>query len=626
MVKWRKQIRLGIIGVASFVLLVTVLPQVASGIGLGALAKRLDSTVGCSSSDSSGGSSSSCCSSSSSSDSSDSSGSSSSGCPTGNVVGTIAVTGAPRRFSPPELGVGACPASSPAGLVCADPVYAFVIGDTYALTLTPGSWRLSGFYELSPYGGAFLGTPQILDVAANQPITANFTVPYAKPATLLGEVKVTGVPSGVAVQDYSVLLCPPGAPYTGGASSIACVNSPEGIGATLSPSGSYRLGGLPPVQWIAYPSYCTEFGCATNAQAGQTVTLTPGRRTHLNLTTPFIIPGSGLASGTLSITGAPTGFSAQLIVTACQTGSNDESCQEDYVGTSPSGTFTLLLADGPWQITASYLAPVFDNLISGPTEAITIQGGQTTTVNIAIPYQVLGTATGTIKVTGLPAGVRPTSYSVTACPTTVTPFTVFPSISCVTEYSGPGGFLYGPTDVATLGRAAAKTAGKTPGKRVRSAGAKLNSYTLPTLTPGQWTLTPSYETGFGTFEATTSTTVSIAAGGTTRTTLSMPYQTPDDGLVTGVVNVVGAPLYDFQTEVRACSAPPTGSCSGEQLTYVESSDGSYQLLLAPGTWWVSGVVDVYGFGPNTTETVSPPREITVTAGSRTVERFTVPVP
>jgi hypothetical protein len=47
--------------------------------------------------------------------------------------------------------------------------------------LTPGSWRVDGFYEINAHGGAFLGTSRIIVVAANQPITADFTVPYSKP-------------------------------------------------------------------------------------------------------------------------------------------------------------------------------------------------------------------------------------------------------------------------------------------------------------------------------------------------------------------------------------------------------------------------------------------------------------
>ena len=48
MKRWNQRVRLGVIAVASFVLLVTVLPQVASGLGLGPLANRLASSVSCS--------------------------------------------------------------------------------------------------------------------------------------------------------------------------------------------------------------------------------------------------------------------------------------------------------------------------------------------------------------------------------------------------------------------------------------------------------------------------------------------------------------------------------------------------------------------------------------------------
>ncbi len=611
MAKWRKQIRLGIIAVASFVLLVTVLPQVASGIGLGSLAGRLAASGCGSGAGSSGGSSSSCC-----SGSSGSSGDSSSTCGTGtgDVVGTVTVTGAPKNFAPPYLGAGACPDTGPTGQFCADPIYALSTdGSTYSLNLTSGTWRLDGFYEINAYGGAFLGPAQVVTVTADQPLDVDLSVPYARPAALSGRVKVTGVPSGIMVEQTSVLLCPPNAPVQ----SIACVNGYGGFPPGPR-SGAYRITGLPPVTWIAYPSYCTEFGCATDTQGGQSVTLTPGRRTHLNLTIPFITPGNGLATGTVSITGAPAGFSAQLGLTACQTQSTGSSCQEAFVfSDGTANTFAMLLGTGTWEITGYYLAAPFGNTIPGPTQAITIQGGQTTTVNLAVPYQVLGTAAGSIKVLGLPPGVRPTSYTVTACPATVTPFTYFPTLSCVTEYSGPGGYLYGAANATRLGKAAPKKR-----KHLHQAGNRINSYNLPTLTPGQWVLTPSYQTGFGTFTAAQGTTVSIAAGGTTTTRLSVPYQTPSDGLVTGTVSVVGAPAGGFSSSVRACDEAPTSLCSGELDASVQS-DGTYQLALPPGTWWVSGVVDVFGFGSTGSEAVSPPRQVTVAAGSHLVERFTV---
>ena len=100
----------------------------------------------------------------------------------------------------------------------------------------------------------------------------------------------------------------------------------------------------------------------------------------------------------------------------------------------------------------------------------------------------------------------------------------------------------------------------------------------------------------------------------------MPYQTPSDGLVTGTVSAVGAPAGGFSSRVRACDAAPTSLCSGELDASVQS-DGTYQLALPPGTWWVSGVVDVFGFGSTGSEAVSPPRQVTVAAGSHLVERL-----
>jgi Neocarzinostatin family len=52
--RWKQKARLGVVAAASFVLLVLVLPQVATGIGLGGLASRLTASAGCGSSGSSG--------------------------------------------------------------------------------------------------------------------------------------------------------------------------------------------------------------------------------------------------------------------------------------------------------------------------------------------------------------------------------------------------------------------------------------------------------------------------------------------------------------------------------------------------------------------------------------------
>ena len=141
MKRWKRPTRLGVIAVASFVLLVTVLPQLASGFGLGALANRLESvTSGCSGSSGSSSpavpvpvptlppvtTSGSTTTGSVPANASPnltvapvttpgSSGSgSSSQCPPpapGTITGTVTITGAPAGFSPPYEGMGLCPSA-----------------------------------------------------------------------------------------------------------------------------------------------------------------------------------------------------------------------------------------------------------------------------------------------------------------------------------------------------------------------------------------------------------------------------------------------------------------------------------------------------------------------------------
>ena len=75
----------------------------------------------------------------------------------------------------------------------------------------------------------------------------------------------------------------------------------------------------------------------------------------------------------------------------------------------------------------------------------------------------------------------------------------------------------------------------------------------------------------------------------------------------------------------ACSAPPTAtSCTDLQDGYA-GSNGLYQLPLSPGTWWVSGFVDVYGNGVGSDQSTTLPREVSVTADSQKTENFTVVV-
>jgi hypothetical protein len=617
--RWRQKVRFGVLAIAGFVLLITAVPQVASAIDLQALANRLDGVAACSgSSASSGGTS--CCSGTSAGQSG--SGSGSGQCSTGpsTVVGTVTVTGAPAGFATPFVGVGACPFTGPGSVttLCAVPDITLAANGVYTLTVEPGTWVVRGFYEITPFGGAFLGTPQVLTVAPGGTIVFDTTVPYAKPAKLTATVKVTGLPSGVALQGVSVLLCPAGSPYSGGVQPLACVDSGP-LGTVTGPTtGTIAMAGLPGGMWTAYPGYCTLFGCIINSNAGVPVTLTAGKATRIRLATGYVVPQRGLVNATVSVSGAPTGFTSAVGITACQLTSLFSSCQGS--GGWPTGIpIALMLGTGIWEITGEYYAPVFGNAITGPTEIIDVQGGQTLNLVVDVPYQVLGTAAGSINVAGLPSGVKITSYTVTACPTGP-PFVAlpFPFLSCVTEYSGPGTPVYGAADTRRLGRTAHRVA------LPKVAGTRLNSYSLPTLTPGQWQLSVGYTTAFGSFHSSGSTIVTIAGGQTTTTKLTVPYQAPTLGAVTGKVSVLGAPAYSFQTGARACSTTPTmGTCTNEVDAYL-GQDGTYQLKLPKGTWWVSGIAYVYGPSAIRTAT-SLPRVVAVSAGVSTRENFTVPI-
>ncbi len=189
MKSWQPRARMAIIAAASFVLLVTVVPQIASGFGLTSLANRIVGSESCVGSSSSGSSSSSmCCGSSSGS-------SSSSGqCGMGTVTGTVTVTGAPKNFRPAYIGAGACPASTPGKKTCANPVYDLTSNGVYTLSLAPGTWRVDGFYENNAYGGAFLGSAQTVTVIAGETVQQNLTVPYEKAASVHGTITVKNVP------------------------------------------------------------------------------------------------------------------------------------------------------------------------------------------------------------------------------------------------------------------------------------------------------------------------------------------------------------------------------------------------------------------------------------------------
>ena len=118
--------------------------------------------------------------------------------------------------------------------------------------------------------------------------------------------------------------------------------------------------------------------------------------------------------------------------------------------------------------------------------------------------------------------------------------------------------------------------------------------------------------------------MNITAGKTTATKIKIPYQQPYSGIVKGTLTVVGIG-GGFNSQVRACSsAPVAGICNGGFYAQM-GSNGTYQLQLPPGTWWVQGVVYVYS-GFNSRTLTSEAKQVTVVGGSSAKANFTVTGP
>jgi len=488
----------------------------------------------------------------------------------------------------------------------------------YTLTLSPGKWSVAAFYETSGFGGAFRGAAVVVDVPSGARVVRNLTVPYRAPAQLAGTITVTGVPPTDPVQQFLVLVCPSYAPYNGTNQSIACVNgyaAPPTPGAT---SASYQITGLPPGSWTAYPGFCAQSGCGFNAQAGVPVTLTAGRTTKANLTTSFLLPGQALLAGTVTVLNAPTGFSNPVGVSACQPGTT--TCQTFYVS---SGTqFDFVLKAGSYRVNGLYLAAPFDNAVDGPSHSVTLTAGDTRHIPLSVNYRVPGSAVGTIQVSGSHPGVVIAAYTMLACPT-AEPWTGgLPAPQCVSEYSGQGGFGYGPAD-GTAAQGSASDTRPPPGFSGAATPAPYNRYLL-SLTRGQWLLYPGYQTVFGSVIDHAGTTIRVASHRVTHQNVTVPFQHPTQAAVTGTVDVIGAPSNDFESGVQACTAAPTATvCEGEQQAF-SGQNGAYTLLLTPGSWWVRGFVDVY-LGFSSRQSVTTPVVVYAQPGVVTRKNFVVTV-
>ena len=365
---WQQRVRVAVIAAASFVLLVTVLPEVASGFGLRSLENRLADTAStaCGGSGSSGSGSSTC---------------------NGTVTGSVLLFGAPKGFHPAVLGAEACPGS--ASTVCSSPVSTVAASNgTYKLTLAPGSWTVFGFYEITAGGAVFLGTPALENVPAGGTLNVNLTVFYLKPATLAGTISVTGASQNDPIKTLTVVVCPSAVAFSGGTVPNGCASKSVKPSPKGSASGSYSVTNLSPGSWTAYPGFCARSGCVTHTGDEQTVKLHQGKTTTLNLSTSFFLFGQTLLYGTVSVTHAPTGFSPTLGVNACQVGSS--TCE---VGsTTHNGKYALLLNNaldiaGVWSVKGFYLTPGSGTTVYGPTFPVVAVLGISIDLNLPVPYR-----------------------------------------------------------------------------------------------------------------------------------------------------------------------------------------------------------------------------------------------
>lgn len=536
----------------------------------------------------------------------------------GTVSGTVKVIDAPTGFAPAYIGAAACPDTGPAGKSCANPTYALASNGAYSLSLDAGTYRVTGFYENNAFGGAFLSATHVVTVTSGGTTTLNLSVKYQVPASITGTLTVFGVPKSVSITQLEVLLCPSFAPYTGGTIPLACVSAYAPPSTTTPGTGTYSVNGLPPGTWTAFPSFCTETSCVTpNPNGGTFVTLVGGQTSTLNLTRRFLAIGQGFVSGSLTVTGAPAGFSAPVGVSACPASG---TCQVIYG--APGNNYGLILSAGSWTLKGFYLASPFNNAIDGPATTVAVASREYVKDNLAIPYQVLGAATGTITITGLPAGTPITSYVLLACPSSEPWDGLTAAPECVSEFSGPGGFSYGPADSSQALTASPAQKPPAPYNGPAQAAAKINVYSVSTLTAGSWLLYPGYEDLFGAVLDPSPTSVTIAPPATTTKNLTVAYKTPTQGAVTGTVDVIGAPTGGTEAGAQACTAAPSGStCQGE-VEATAGTGGGYSLLLTPGTWWVRGFVYVNGAG-GASEATSAAVEITLTAGQDAKENFAV---
>lgn len=400
----------------------------------------------------------------------------------GQITGTVVVSGAPAGFEG-EVGVVACPSTvRPTGL-CADPLYAVSgSGGTYTLSLSPGNWQINTFYSVGYQGGSYVGRPREVTIAPGAVVRLNIRVRYQVPSTVQGTATVTGVPSQVGLVQTEVTACPLDSPMVDGVPGPLCATD------YLSGTDQYSIPTLSKGTWLLYVGYYTILGSFT-APTPTTVVLRAGATATEDLAIPYQTPSEALVEGTVTITGAPAGFTAEAGVGGCPAGGPAAPCPDPQYTLSDVGdTYQLVLPAGPWDLAGFYELQFFGGQFLSAVQPVDLAPGSIVDLNFTVPYAPPATVRATVTVTGLPAGQILEDTLLYACPAD-SPYdgTVLP-IECVTGYSQSGPVV------------------------------------INTLPAGTWLLYPGFYSSSGLqVVGTTPVTVKLKAGHTRRVDLDIGY-------------------------------------------------------------------------------------------------------
>ena len=406
---------------------------------------------------------------------------------TGQITGNVVVRNAPAGFAG-EVGIVACPSTAtPSRALCSSPQYAFSgSGGSYTLAVAAGTWQVYTFYDVGYQGGAYVGRARTVVVAPGATVRLNIAVPYQVPSTIAGTATVTGVPSGVSIDQIQVTACPSSTPLVDDSPSPLCATD------FLAPgSDQYSIPTLYKGTWLVYVGYYTIFGL-TLTSSPTTLVVKKATSSTVNLSVAYQTPPNAIVQGTVTVTGAPAGFSAASGVGGCpEVGGSPTLCADPlYTLAGPGGSYELLLPAGGWDLAGFYELAFFGGQFLSPVQTVDLAGGTIVTLNFTVPYTKPATITSTITVTGVPAGQVIEETMLLACPSDFPDTGQTQPIECVSGVSTPG----------------------TP-------------VSIPTLPPGKWLLYPGYLTASDNeVTGTTATRVTLAAGRTKVKNLSIAYQ------------------------------------------------------------------------------------------------------